>query len=156
MNRLTQFISRLFLFCALLPLAGVGRCALAPGWEKQELVFIYVHGFGEVKKSFAFEAKMNGYLKPLGLRAAATTFRWSDEKLDLTRVVYQWGEAKRRADAAANELGAELDRLEKAKTRYVLVGYSLGCRVVAGALREGAPLKNLIDPHGRKDLLMVK
>jgi hypothetical protein len=133
----------LALFLLLTTLVSRGACGLPEGLDKQELVFIYVHGFGEVKKTHAFEGKMNAFLKPMGLKASAVTFRWSEDKLKLTRVVHQWGEAKARADVASGELRNELEKLEKTKTRYVLVGYSLGCRVVAGALTDGGQLENL-------------
>jgi hypothetical protein len=71
----------LALFLLLIALVSQGACGLPEGLDKQELVFIYVHGFGEVKKTPAFEAKMNAFFKPLGLKASAVSFRWTEDKL---------------------------------------------------------------------------
>lgn len=100
-----------------------------------DLLFIYVHGFGENREVVPFEAKMREFLKPLPLRAAVVTYRWDRLDLDLTRIVHQWTQAKARADQAAVELRRDLTALEARRAPYVIIGYSLGARVVAEALK---------------------
>lgn len=122
-----------------------GNCRVLPEELKQnDLVFIYVHGFGEVRETMAFQKKMSDFLKPLGLKAAAVTFRWHRMKLDPATVVHQWTQAKAMTGEAGRNLIAELRELDAAGVRTELIGYSLGSGVVAEALRlGGAQLRHL-------------
>lgn len=131
-------VGRLIMALSLLtPLAASAQGRLPAGLAQYDLVFIYVHGFGEARDTLAFTQKMSAFLKPLGLKAAAVTYRWDRTRINPARVVFQWTQAKAKTDEAARNLIEELRTLDAAGVRTVLVGYSLGSRVVAGALRQG-------------------
>lgn len=137
-------LSILFLCTLLLLSARPAPGALPEGWRGADLVFIYVHGFNENRNPVPFEAALRDFLKPLPLKAAALTYRWQTMKIDLTQVVHQWTEAKAKAEQAGPVFLNDLKSLEEARVPYVIVGYSLGCRVVAGALQKAAaPLRGV-------------
>ena len=102
----------------------------------KEIKFVYVHGFGERRFPPAFEKKMKAFLKPVKGDFEVETFRWNSLKLDLTKVIDQWREAKKNADAEAERFAGEvIEKYEKEETPYVLIGYSLGSKVIAEALK---------------------
>jgi len=104
--------------------------------ERKEMKFIYVNGFGERRFPPAFEKKMKKFVKPLNGYFEVKTFQWGSLKLDLTKVVHQWNEAKKNADRDAQKFAREvIEKCEKEETPYVLIGYSLGTRVIAEALQ---------------------
>jgi len=114
------------------------------GLGGSDLVFIYVHGFNEHRDPLPFEEAMSEFLKPLPLKTTVFTYRWHTMKIDLTQVVHQWTEAKAKAEESGPAFLADLQKLEEARVPYAIVGYSLGCRVVAGALQKAAaPLRGL-------------
>lgn len=136
MNHAPRITPGALLACIALVLLALRPAAarLPESLSPHDLLFIYVHGFCENKEVVPFEAKMRDFLKPLPINAAVATFRYDRVAFDLTRFVHQWTQAKARADQAALELRRDLAALESRRTPYVLVGYSLGARVVAGAL----------------------
>lgn len=106
--------------------------------DENEVVFIYVHGFGEFKEVVPFEEKMQKFLKKLPIKATVFTYRWDWLKIDVTKVVSQWTQAKIKADKAAKTfMDVILRKLEEKNIPYFIVGYSLGTRVVAESLRHG-------------------
>ena len=135
----------LLIIALLTGVAMPGRCQLPDNIRDKDLVFVYVHGFGEFKKVPPFEEKMREFLQPLPLKTSVFTYRWDWLKLDLTKVVWQWTQAKQKADQSAKSfLDDVVLELEAAKIPYCIVAYSLGTRVVAKSLEQSpAPLKFL-------------
>ena len=124
-----------FLLALFLSIFFGGSKAKAAG--PKSLDFIYVNGFGERRFPPAFQTKMKDFLKPLSGDFNVSTFRWDSLKLDIRKVAHQWSEAKKNADSEAKRFAIEvIERHEREKRSYVLVGYSLGSRIIAGALKE--------------------
>lgn len=92
----SRIAGRIIMALSLLTLGfQSGHCRLLPEELKQnDLVFIYVHGFGEARDTLAFTQKMSAFLKPLPLKAAAVTYRWDRTRINPARVVFQWTQAK--------------------------------------------------------------
>ena len=110
----------------------------SPNSQKEKIVFVYVHGFGEFKKVVPFEAKMRKFLQRLPLQSRVFTYRWDWMKVDLTKVVHQWTQAKITADQRAKSFMDEVVMtLEAEGTPYVIVAYSTGARVLAKSLNHG-------------------
>ncbi len=101
----------------------------------KQLVFIYVHGFGEYGLDTAFEEKMREFLEPVSEITDVFTYRWERVLINPVKVTDQWKNSKTRADSVASHfLNNVLLKLEDEKVPYVILGYSLGTRVVSGAL----------------------
>lgn len=108
--------------------------------------FVYVHGFGEWRFPPAFEKKSKEYLDNNKLPANISTYRWDSKKLNPFIVLKQWGEAKVNADNEAKVFAEKvLQKNEESGTKYVIVAYSLGTRVVTKSFEHyNKPLKNLV------------
>ncbi len=125
----------LFFVLLLLTVAGRASSSLADSLLQADVLFIYVHGFAEMKEVVPFEGALRSALADKALNAQVYTFRYDSVHFDLSRVTYQWTCAKERAWEAGEELLNEVILpLEEAGTPYVLTSYSLGCRVVSRAL----------------------
>ncbi|MCZ6818104.1 MAG: hypothetical protein O7G31_01250 [Calditrichaeota bacterium] len=113
--------------------------------QTNELVFVYVHGFGEADKTTTFESNVNAFFKPLKVNAHVFTYRWDWLDIDPRRIVRQWQESKKKAQQAAQPFMENIIlQLEAKKIPYVIVAYSLGTRVVGDSLRFAkAPLQHL-------------
>ena len=113
--------------------------------QKERIVFVYVHGFGEFKEVVPFEAKMRKFLQRLPLKSRVFTYRWDWMRVDLTKVVHLWTQAKIKADLRAKDFMDEVVmKLEAEGTPYVIVAYSTGARVLAKSLNHGkSTLKSL-------------
>ena len=126
----------LILFTLVLLFSIFISCAQANGSEMKEMKIIYVHGFGERRFPPAFEKKMKAFLAPLDGNYEVETFRWNSLKLDLTKVMDQWQDAKINADSEAKRFAIEvIEKCEKEETPYVFIGYSLGSKVIAESLK---------------------
>lgn len=110
-----------------------------------DLVFVYIHGFGGEKKSPAFCENMESFIKEKGLACRVENYLWDSVKVAVLKAGASWRESEKRADQEAKKFKTEvIDRLEKGNTPYVLVGYSVGSRVVLRALEaSGGNLKQL-------------
>lgn len=115
-----------------------GRCQLPENIRNNEVIFVYVHGFGEFKEIVPFEEKMQKFLQQLSINCTIFTYRWDWLKINLTKVVSQWNEAKIKADQAAKTFMDDIIMgLEAEEIPYFIVAYSLGTRVVAESLKHG-------------------
>ena len=87
---------RSLLFLSLLLFVRVGYSTLADSLLGADLLFVYVHGFAELKDPVPFEAEMRRVLRdtkvPMDVRVH--TFRYDTVNFDLSRVTYQWTRAK--------------------------------------------------------------
>ncbi len=142
----TQWISVLLAVVSVVIIdpSRVGA-ALPGGIEDNEIVFVYVHGFGEVRADPPFEVKMREFLEDVSVPAAVFNYRWDSERIDLTKVVHQWSQAKKKADRQARRFSEDVILpLEAAGIPYFIVGYSLGTRVVAESFTHiESPLEHL-------------
>lgn len=116
-----------------------GACGPAKDAHKAALVFVYVHGFCEYEQVPPFEAKLRAFFDRLPMNCKVSTHRWDSRKIDLTKVVHQWTQAKLKADSAPKPFMANVvGKLEAQQIPYFIVAYSLGCRVVAESLRHAS------------------
>ena len=99
------------------------------------LVFVYIHGFGGLKKSPEFCENLNEFLADEEVAAEVINYEWDSVKVDILKAGASWLKAQEKADAEAAKFKREvIDRLEAQGRDYVLVGYSVGSRVVLEAL----------------------
>ena len=118
-----------------------------PPPEPDSLVFVYVHGFGGVKESPEFYENLNGFLADAEVPSKVINYEWDSEKVDVLHAGSSWLKAQENADAEAAVFKREvIDSLELAGRPYVLVGFSVGSRVLLKGIEAcEAPLEHL---HG--------
>lgn len=113
--------------------------------KEDKIEFIYVHGFGEWRFPTAFDTKGKEYINENKIPANISTYRWDSKKLNPFIVFDQWKEAKANADKEGKKFAEKLKSYEVTNTKYVLIGYSLGSRVITKSLNYlDKPLKNLV------------
>jgi hypothetical protein len=102
-----------------------------------DLVFVYIHGFGGAKKSPQFCENLNSFLKKTPYNCEVRNHEWDSVKINVTTLGAGWLKAERLADKeAAKFKKTVIDPLEASRTPYVIVGYSIGTRVVLRALEQ--------------------
>lgn len=115
---------------ALAEIASASASANAP------LTFVYVHGFGGVKKSPEFCVKLSRFLDEKDTPAAVINYEWDSVRVDPLQPGASWLKSQQMADLEAEKFRREvLDRLEDSGRRYVLVGFSVGTRVLLHSLQ---------------------
>ena len=103
--------------------------------QPTDLVFIYIHGFGGEKKSPQFCVNMREFLERTEAPARVENYPWDSVEIDVLKAGANWLESEKRANEESLQFAANvIDKYEQAGTPYVLVGYSVGSRVVLGAL----------------------
>lgn len=112
----------------------------------REVTFVYIHGFGEHREVLPFHEEMEEFLGKWELKAAVETYRWDDLELQPTMLVAQWNQSKERVVSKVPDFTESIIRkYESLKKPYVLIGYSLGSRLVAASLKENKePLESLL------------
>ena len=121
--------------CLLVVLWSLNAFAGSGSTQSTDLVFIYVHGFGGEKKSPQFCANMREFLSKTKAPARVENYPWDSVKVDILKAGASWRESEKRADEESLRFAASIiDKYEQARTPYVLVGFSVGSRVVLGAL----------------------
>ena len=112
--------------------------------DKHKLVIIYLHGFGGARKQPAFVDNMQDFLNDHKITdCKVENFMWDSQKISPKRAGRDWVDAKEKADKTAIKLGKFINEYEKSKTPYVLVGFSLGTRVIIKTLEQEQNLKML-------------
>jgi hypothetical protein len=113
--------------------------------EGDDLTFVYIHGFGGLKEDPEFCQKLREFIGERRVDARVINYEWDSVKVSPLRAGASWKTSQQRADKEAKRFKSEvLDKLEKAKTPYIIVGFSVGTRVVLGALEQTtAKLKSL-------------
>ncbi|MGD9707856.1 MAG: hypothetical protein AB7V07_09370 [Candidatus Delongbacteria bacterium] len=125
-----------YIFFIFASLCGQYPVELPDSVKGKELVFVYVHGFGEYGLYTSFEEKMREFLLPVSDITEVFTYRWERLRINPVKVTDQWQNSKARADSVATHfLNSVILKLEDENVPYVIVGYSLGTRVVTGALK---------------------
>ena len=109
------------------------------------LTFVYLHGYGGLKENPKFCGNMREFLDGAGSKAKVVNYEWDSVDLDLLKAGEGWLRAQENADKEAPRFKREvLDELERSGKPYVLVGFSVGSRVVLRALESTKdPLKGL-------------
>lgn len=135
---------KLFLIFNLVILTTSGL--FAEGKTDRKIEFIYVHGFGEWRFPPAFEKKSKEYVNENKFPVNVSTYRWDSKKLNPFIVLKQWGEAKANADKEAKAFAEKvLKKNEESGTKYAIIAYSLGTRVVIKSFEHyNKPLKNIV------------
>jgi predicted esterase len=99
------------------------------------LTFVYIHGFGGLKENPKFCENMREFLDETGGNSKVVNYEWDSVDLDLKRAGEGWQRAQRNADREAPRFKREIiDKLERSGEPYVLVGFSVGSRVVLRVL----------------------
>ena len=100
-----------------------------------DLVFVYIHGFGGAKKRPRFCANLQAFLDDEKLSNRIINYEWDSVRIEVLKAGASWQEAEVRADEeSVGFTSTVLDRLEREQTPYVLVGFSIGSRVLLRAL----------------------
>ena len=113
--------------------------------DNASLTFVYIHGFGGEKQSPQFCANMQELLTSANNTSRVINYRWDSVKVDPLRAGASWVRSQQRADMEAKEFRRRIiDKLEGEKTPYVLVGFSVGSRVILEAIKStGSPLEHV-------------
>jgi|APSaa5957512622_1039677.scaffolds.fasta_scaffold09631_1 hypothetical protein len=106
---------------------------------RPDLVFVYVHGFGGVKANPRFCVNLREFVAEVPYRCEVRNYPWDSVRIDVMKAGAKWQEAETKADIEAEAFKKRIiDPLEAEKTPYVLVGFSVGSRVVLRALERSA------------------
>jgi len=138
-------VMKLVLWSVLVGLIGCSVAKTEPNPE-QQITFIYVHGFLENDDVPPFQAELNEFIAKWKLPAETQTYHWERIRLKPTMIVAQWNQSKQAVVAKTSDFTENvIDKFEEAKKPYVLIGYSLGTRLLASSLKEyEQPLKSLL------------
>ncbi len=122
-------------WCVLVVLWSLNAFAQSGSAQTTNLVFIYIHGFGGEKQDPQFCVNMRKFLSKTKAPARIENYPWDSVKVNPLKAGANWRESERLAEEESLRFGTNIiDRLEQAGTPYVLVGFSLGSRVVLNAL----------------------
>ena len=127
--------AKLLYSCLWVVMWSLSAFAGASGNASTNLVFIYVHGFGGEKDNPQFCENMSAFLSKSKAPARVENYPWNSVKVDILKAGTSWRESEKRADEESLHFAANvIDKYEHARTPYVLVAFSVGSRVVLGAL----------------------
>lgn len=126
---------KLLHWCLLVIPWATNVLAASSGTHSADLVFIYIHGFGGEKKNPQFHENMKEFLLKNRSSARVENYSWDSVKVDILKPGASWKKSEKRADEESLHFASGIiDKYEHARTPYVLVGFSVGSRVVLGAL----------------------
>ena len=101
------------------------------------LTFVYIHGFGGLRENPKFCRNLREFLAGKGTGSKVINYEWDSVAVDPLKPAASWLKSQQRADAEAAKFKAEIiDKQEAAGSRYVLVGFSVGSRVILRALEQ--------------------
>ncbi|OVE74203.1 hypothetical protein BVX94_01155 [bacterium B17] len=122
-------------FCSLITMFAFSIFAEAAPAKTNELAFVYIHGFGGIKKKPQFCENMRDFLTETKAHARVENYPWDSVKVEILKAGSNWRDSEKLADKEASPFAASvIDKYEKTQTPYVLVGFSVGSRVVLRAL----------------------
>ena len=136
------FIATVLALCS----HGMNLSAAKPAQPNNKaLTFVYIHGFGGEKQSPQFCRNMREFLNRADDESRVVNYPWNSVKVDPLRAGASWESSQKRADQEAPRFRKDIiDHLESRHSPYVLVGFSVGSRVILRALEDiDYPLKNL-------------
>ena len=120
---------------ALAVLSPNGFGAVPGGAPDISPTFVYIHGFGGEKSRPQFCENLSGFLEEHGSAARVINYEWDSIRVDPLKAGASWIRAQKRADEEALVFKRQIiDQLEAQGRPYVLVGFSVGSRVVLRAL----------------------
>jgi pimeloyl-ACP methyl ester carboxylesterase len=139
--KLHRIFPKLFVLAAMFsiqsPGAGPRVVDLKLDADEDGLVFVYVHGFGGAKKSPEFCENLQAFLDEEEVAAQVLNYEWDSVKVDPLKAGASWLKAQAMADEEASKFKLEvIDKLDAENREYVVVGFSVGSRVVLKALEE--------------------
>lgn len=122
--------------------AGIATPGVSPN---DNLTFVYLHGFGGLKEDPKFCKNMREFLEEVGSSSKVVNYEWDSVDLNLLKAGEGWLRAQEMADKEAPRFKREvIEPLERSGEPYVIVGFSVGSRVVLRALESiETPLKGL-------------
>jgi len=104
---------------------------------KDKLVFVYLHGFGGVKENPRFCVNLREFLAKAPCNCEVRNYEWDSVDIRIMKAGASWLAAEKKADAEAERFKRRvIDKLEREATPYVLVGFSIGSRVILRAVEE--------------------
>jgi len=119
----------------LLILGTLDALAASGSAQSTNLVFVYIHGFGGERKNPQFCVNMREFLSETKSPARVVNYPWDSVEVDVLKAGASWRESERRADQESTGFAIRIiDQYEQARVPYVLVGFSVGSRVVLRAL----------------------
>lgn len=125
---------RLYL-CLLVVLGTLNAFAGIRNTPPADLVFVYIHGFGGEKRDPQFCVNMTEFLTETKATARVENYIWDSVEIEIPKAGANWRECENRADEESSHFAARIiDKYEQTRTPYVLVGFSIGSKVVLGAL----------------------
>ena len=130
----------------------------APGSaERAELAFVYIHGFGGLREQPAFHANMQEFVSRVPFRCRAENYAWDSVAVDVLNAGASWRESEKRAGEESTKFRqGVIERLERERTPYVLVGFSIGSRVGEGDVWWNKILKVQCRIDGRLETVEIE
>ncbi|MFT5467293.1 MAG: pimeloyl-ACP methyl ester carboxylesterase [Verrucomicrobiales bacterium] len=121
--------------CLILSMLSPGAVSAAE--DGSDLTFVYIHGFNGAKPKPAFCEFLREFLTDNGVSSKVINHEWDSVRIDPAHAQACWIQAEKNADAeAAKFKRVIIDRLEAKGDPWVLVGFSIGSRVVLRALEQ--------------------
>jgi pimeloyl-ACP methyl ester carboxylesterase len=100
-----------------------------------KLTLVFVHGVGGTNEDQPFVRKLRSVAAKTDYPLTVTCYAWGSVEIRLATAGRNWLAAQRQAVAeAAKFKQAVIDKYERERVPYTLVGHSLGARVIAEAL----------------------
>lgn len=116
-------------------MGALNAVAQVSNTQRTDLVFIYIHGFGGEKIAPQFCVNMKEFLTETKAPARVENYIWDSVEIEILKAGANWRASEQRADEESSHYAASIiDKYEQTQTPYVLVAFSLGSRVVLGAL----------------------
>ncbi|MFO7870173.1 MAG: hypothetical protein R6V03_01930 [Kiritimatiellia bacterium] len=114
-----------------------GPRTVSPSSSDTNLTFVYLHGFGGIKKDPAFCDNLKTFIDETECDCEVRNYEWDSVDIAITRAGANWLEAEKRADAEAVRFKKTvINSFERQGTPYVLVGFSIGSRVILRAMED--------------------
>ncbi len=134
--RHASFICFLFLLAPFFyGCAGFPRESTVAAPAEEKLIFVYLHGFGGVKNDPVLCANLTEFLEGIDYDCEVLNYKWDSVEIEFMKAGANWQKSEKRADDEAERFKRKvIDRFESEKTPYVLIGYSVGTRVILKAI----------------------
>ena len=105
--------------------------------ETDGVTFVYVHGFGGKREDPKFCRNMRAFLAKHATGSEIINYEWDSVTVDPLQPKAAWIKSQQRADEEAARFKTEvIDKREAKRSPYVLIGFSVGSRVVLRALEQ--------------------
>ena len=136
-NRNHIRIAPLLFILSMLSVSLLPVKAEAQNTQRVELAFNYIHGFGGDKQDPAFCQNMREYIETTHTPCRTENYPWDSVKVQPIKPGASWIESQQRATHEASRYRTRvIERYEREQIPYVLVGFSIGSRVILDALAQ--------------------